>query len=123
MKTLEEVLRKYTLGEAGKDETNDALEELGSSLRLNPGKNELTDEDIRATTVGHYPEQANGYGLLETGTGSLEKVHVTAGVLDYPINEGAAGRAPPTWPPTSSSAASGLRCSATSWALCGRCEP
>ena len=71
MKTLEEVLRKYTLGEAGKDETNDALEELGSSLRLNPGKNELTDEDIRATTVGHYPEQANGYGLLETGTGSL----------------------------------------------------
>ena len=47
MKTLEEVLRKYTLGEAGKDETNDALEELGSSLRLNPGKNELTDEDIK----------------------------------------------------------------------------
>lgn len=87
MKTVEEVLQKYTLGEASKEETNDALKELDSSLRLNPGKNELTDEDIRATTVGHYPEQANGYGLLETGTGSLEKVHVTAGVLDYPINE------------------------------------
>ena len=25
MKTVEEVLRKYTLGEAGKDETNDDL--------------------------------------------------------------------------------------------------
>lgn len=30
MKTVEEVLRKYTLGEASKDETNDALKELGS---------------------------------------------------------------------------------------------
>ena len=87
MKTLEEVLRKYTLGEADKDETNEALQELGSTLHLNPGKNVLTDEDIRTTTVGYYPEQANGYGLLETGTGSMEKVHVTAGVLDYPINE------------------------------------
>ena len=32
MKTVEEVLQKYTLGEAGKDETNDGLKELGLSL-------------------------------------------------------------------------------------------
>lgn len=79
MKTLEEVLRKYTLGEADKDETNDALEELGSHLRLNPGKNVLTDEDIRTTTVGYYPEQANGYGLMDHGVGDMEKVHVVGG--------------------------------------------
>ena len=48
---------------------------------------ELTEVDIRATTVGHYPDMANGYGLLDTGTGSMEKVHVTNGVLDYPINQ------------------------------------
>ena len=57
------------------------------AAEVHPGKNVLTDEDIRTTTVDYYPEQANGYGLLETGTGSMEKVHVTAGVLDYPINE------------------------------------
>ena len=38
MKTVEEVLQKYTLGEAGKDETNDGLKELGSPLRLNPDR-------------------------------------------------------------------------------------
>lgn len=79
MNTLENVLRKYTLGEASKDETNDALQELSSPLRLDPGKNELTEEDIRATTVGHYPEQANGYGLMDHGVGCLEKVRVVAG--------------------------------------------
>ena len=34
MKTVEEVLQKYTLGEAGKDETNDGLQELGSPCLL-----------------------------------------------------------------------------------------
>ena len=42
MKTVEEVLQKYTLGEAGKDETNDGLKELGSPLRLNPDRNVIT---------------------------------------------------------------------------------
>ena len=32
MMTLENVLRKYTLGEASKDETNDALQELSSQI-------------------------------------------------------------------------------------------
>ena len=46
MKTVEEVLQKYTLGEAGKDETNDGLKELGSPLRLNPDRNVITPEEL-----------------------------------------------------------------------------
>ena len=87
MKTMKEILADYTSGKVTAEETNAALEEAGAIFRFEPGRNELTEADIRATTVGFYPDQANGYGLLDTGTGSMEKVHVTNGVLDYPINQ------------------------------------
>lgn len=79
MKTVEEVLRKYTLGEAGKDETNDGLKELGSPLRLNPDRNVITPEELAETRVGETPAEANGWGILDHGVGSLEKVHVVNG--------------------------------------------
>lgn len=87
MKTMNEILADYTSGKATVEEPNAALKEAGVGFHFEPGKNELTEVDIRATTVGHYPDMANGYGLLDTGTGSMEKVHVTNGVLDYPINQ------------------------------------
>ena len=37
--------------------------------------------------VGYYPEQASGYGILDTGTGSMEKVRVAGGRLEYPVNQ------------------------------------
>lgn len=48
---------------------------------LDPDKNALTEEEMRATTVGYYPDQANGFGFLDTGTGSLDKVAVQNGRL------------------------------------------
>lgn len=87
MKTMNEILADYTSGKAIPEETNAALKEIGCPLTINPGKNELTEADIRATTVGYYLDMANGYGLLDSGTGSMEKVHVTSGTLDYAINE------------------------------------
>ena len=79
MKTVEEVLQKYTLGEAGKDETNDGLKELGSPLRLNPDRNVITPEELAETRVGVTPDEANGYGLMDHGVGCLEKVRVVDG--------------------------------------------
>jgi len=81
MKSVTEILGKYTAGEASLEDTNAALKEAGSGLYLNPQKNVLTEEDKRATTIGYYPDQANGYGLLDTGTGSLDKVLVKDGKL------------------------------------------
>ena len=72
-----EIIRKYTAGELTLAEANLKLR----GIRLNPGKNILTEEEKRATTVGYYPEQANGYGLLDTGTGSLDKVKIQSGKL------------------------------------------
>lgn len=79
MKTIEEILLDYTRGEKDLPETNEALKEAGSGLILNPSRNEITEEEKRATTVGYYPDQANGWGLMDHGVGDMEKVHVVDG--------------------------------------------
>lgn len=84
--SISEIINKYTAGEATLEETNTALKEAGSELHLDPQKNVLTEEDKRSTTVGYYPEQANGYGLLDTGTGSFDKCKVVNGKFSSPIN-------------------------------------
>lgn len=80
-KALDDIMYAYTTGEKTLEETNAALKKLGSGLQLYPGRNELTEEEIRQTTVGALPSQANGWGLLDTGTGSYDKVKVTNGKL------------------------------------------
>lgn len=79
MKTIEEIILDYTKGEKDLTETNEALKEAGSNIYLNPDRNKLTEEEKRATTVGYYPDQANGYGLMDHGVGCMEKVHVVNG--------------------------------------------
>ena len=80
-KTITEILQDYTGGKTGLEETNQALREAESGFSLKPGKNALTEEEIRATTIGYYPDMANGFGLLDTGTGTLDKVRVESGRL------------------------------------------
>ena len=79
MKTIEEIILGYTKGEKDLTETNEALKEAGSDLYLDPDRNKLTEEEKHSTTVGYYPDQANGYGLMDHGVGCLEKVHVVNG--------------------------------------------
>lgn len=87
MNAIHEIVRDYTTGEADLEATNAALKEAGAGFSFVPGQNEITEEDRMATTVGYYPSQANGYGLLDTGTGSPDKVHVTGGKLDHAVNQ------------------------------------
>lgn len=74
-----ESIKKYTAGEITLEEVNAAL--TGSGYHLEPGQNTLTEEEIRNTTIGQYPEMANGFGLLDTGTGSFDKVEIAGGHL------------------------------------------
>lgn len=87
MKTINEIIRDYTVGEADLEKTNAALAKAKAGFRFEPGRNEITDQDRRETVVGYYPEQASGFGLLDTGTGSMERVKVTGGHLEHPVNQ------------------------------------
>lgn len=87
MSDINEILRDYTSGEADLETTNAALAEAGAGFSFRPGQNEITDDDRRETVVGYYPGQAGGWGLLDTGTGSMEKVHIVNGKLDHAVNE------------------------------------
>jgi len=81
MSNTENIISKYTAGKAGLEETNSALKKAGCGFHLNPERNVLTEEEIRKTTIGAYPDMASGWGLLDTGTGSLDKVEVRGGKL------------------------------------------
>ena len=81
MSNLNEIMEKYTAGEITAEEANAQLAAAEVGFRLEPGKNALTEEEMRATTIGHFPDQANGYGLLDSGTGTLDKVRVKDGRL------------------------------------------
>lgn len=87
MKTINEIVKDYTTGETDLEAANAALKEAGAGFSFVPGQNEITEEDRRQTVVGYYPEQASGFGLLDTGTGSMEKVCVTNGKLDHAVNQ------------------------------------
>ena len=77
MSKITDIINKYTAGEATLEDTNTALAEMGADIHLEPGKHELTAEETAAAKAA----TANGYGLLDTGTGSLDKVQVKDGQL------------------------------------------
>ena len=83
--TINEAISKYTTGELSTEEVNTVLAEAGAGYSFRPGQNQLTEADLRATTVGHYPDQANGYGLntvLPDGsTSMLAYVHICGKVF------------------------------------------
>ena len=49
MKSIDEIIRDYTAGEADLEATNAALAKAKAGFRLEPGKNIITDEDRRQT--------------------------------------------------------------------------
>ena len=66
---------------------NKALEAAGFGLRIVPGKNEITVEELAMTRVGDTPAEANGYGMMDCGIGKPDKVKITNGKLDYAVNQ------------------------------------
>lgn len=81
MSKLSDIIGLYTKGEKTYEEVNEMLKAEGANFHLQPGKNELTAEEIAATVVAENPEEVTGWGLLDTGTGSYDKVKIEKGVL------------------------------------------
>ncbi len=73
MEQINEIIRDYTTGEKTLEEANEALAALPGGLYIDPQKNVIK------------PGEENAYGLLDTGTGSLDKVRVKGGKLVYSV--------------------------------------
>ena len=91
MKNLEEILHHYTRGDKPLDETNQELKKLDCGLQLDPTRNLFSTQELAETRVGETPDEANGWGILDHGVGSLEKVHVVNGrTVDVDMGQEAA---------------------------------
>ena len=75
---INETMSKYTAGEITLEQTNKDLKTADAGFHLDPSKNELTPEEIAETRTCPVVE---GWGLLDSGTGSLDKVQVLGGEL------------------------------------------
>ncbi len=78
---INETMSKYTAGEITLEQANEELKKAEAGFHLDPNKNVITEEEKRQTVVGYYPEQANGFGMLDSGTGTMDKVQVKDGHL------------------------------------------
>lgn len=78
-----DILRRYTSGEFTAEQVNAELDNIGVyQYHLDVNKNKITEEEQAATSLGLFPPSTvNGFGLLDTGTGTLDKVEVRAGQL------------------------------------------
>ena len=74
-------MEECTDGKAPREKARETLKKSDAGYHLEPGRNTLTEEEIRSTTIGTYPDMANGWALLDTGTASLDKVRVKNGEL------------------------------------------
>ena len=91
MKNLEEILHHYTRGDKPLDETNQELKKLDCGLQLDPTRNLFSARELLETRAGETPDEANGWGILDHGVGSLEKVHVVDGrTVDVDMGQEAA---------------------------------
>lgn len=79
MSKIEEIIGKYTNGEATLEATNAELKEAEANVHLDPERNMLTAEELAATTVGETPAEVNGWGMMDHGASCMEKVQVVDG--------------------------------------------
>ena len=79
MSKVFEIISKYTAGEKTLEETNAELKKMKAGFYLDPAKNVLTPDEVNNGTAG----------LLDTGTGTLDKVVVEPKKMEltYDINE------------------------------------
>lgn len=75
MENINKIISDYTAGEMTLEEANAALTELGAGTLLDPEKNVIR------------PGEEDRFGLLDTGTGTLDKTEVRDGRLVYGVGK------------------------------------
>lgn len=82
--TAAEIIKQHTAGAITLEEANALLKknECGG-LQLDPFKNAITGQEFVDTVVSDDPAKVTGWGLMNHGVGTPEKMHVQNGKLDY----------------------------------------
>ena len=81
MVDINKILKQWADGEKTLEETNEALK--GTGLYVDPDKQKIAEGE--GAVYCEDLSQINGYGLLDTGTGTLDKVKIKNGKLVQPI--------------------------------------
>ena len=77
MVDINKILKQWADGEKTVEETNEALK--GTGLYVDPDKQKIAEGE--GAVYCEDLSQINGYGLLDTGTGTLDKVKIKNGKL------------------------------------------
>ena len=92
MVNINEVIETYKneIENASAEEAKAALEKVnaaikGTGIHLDPEKNVIKPEE--AAVVCEDVSKINGFALLDTGTGSLDKVEIINGKLKYSVGD------------------------------------
>ena len=77
MVDINKILKQWADGEKTLEETNEALK--GTGIYVDPDKQKITEGE--GAVYCEDLSKINGYGLLDTGTGTLDKVKIKNGKL------------------------------------------
>ena len=77
MVDINKILKQWADGEKTLEETNEALK--GTGIYVNPDKQKIAEGE--GAVYCEDLSKINGYGLLDTGTGTLDKVKIKNGKL------------------------------------------
>ena len=77
MVDINKILKQWADGEKTTEETNKALK--GTGIYVDPNKQKIAEGE--EAVYCEDLSQINGYGLLDTGTGTLDKVKIKNGKL------------------------------------------
>ena len=77
MVDINKILKQWADGEKTVEETNEALK--GTGIYVDPDKQKIAEGE--GAVYCEDLSKINGYGLLDTGTGTLDKVKIKNGKL------------------------------------------
>lgn len=83
MVNIYEIIKAWEAGEKTLEEANAELK--GTGIYINPKKNEI--EEGTGAIVFEDVSKINGFAMLDTGTGSLDKIEIKDGKLVHSMGD------------------------------------
>lgn len=83
MVNMYEIIKAWEAGEMTLDEANAELK--GTGISIDPKKNEI--EEGTGAIVFEDVSKINGFAMLDTGTGSLDKIEIKDGKLAHSMGD------------------------------------